>query len=90
MDAGELKSVLEKETAIRRSTGYTGGDDEAEAELVSDAMGAKGLAAAVDSLPALIKQKKVLEIHTNIMQVSVHLNLYVLPGFSTSTWACFL
>lgn len=64
----EMNAVTDKETAIRRTAGP--GIEDAELEsTVTDVLGAKGLAEAVDSLPALLKQKKILEMHTNIMNV---------------------
>ena len=64
----ELRSVMEKEAAIRRTAG-PGADPTAELD-AADVLGAKGLAEAVDSLPALLKQRKLLDMHTNIMQVA--------------------
>jgi hypothetical protein len=64
----EMKAVTDKEAAIRRTAGPGVDDVEIESS-VSDVLGAKGLAEAVDSLPALLKQKKVLEMHTNILNV---------------------
>jgi hypothetical protein len=65
----ELKAVLDKEAVIRRTAGPAA-DEAAELDAsVADMLGAKGLVEAVDSLPALLRQKKLLEMHTNIMQV---------------------
>ncbi len=59
--------VLEKEEHIRRTATHT---EDAEAEMeMAESLGTKGLVDAVDSLPALLKQKKLLEMHTNVLQV---------------------
>lgn len=63
----QIKEISAKEEAVRRASTTT--DADAEAELAEAAlMGTKSLAEAVDSLPALLKQKAVLEMHTNVLQ----------------------
>ncbi|POM62644.1 SEC1 family transporter SLY1 [Phytophthora palmivora] len=56
----EMKQVTRKEEQIRAQTGG------------SDALmnGTKDLVAAVDTLPALVEKKKMLEIHTNIFHAA--------------------
>ncbi|KAJ0406539.1 hypothetical protein ATCC90586_003518 [Pythium insidiosum] len=56
----EMKQVTKKEEQIRAKTG--GGD--------AFGSGTKDLVAAVDTLPALLEKKKMLEIHTNIFQAT--------------------
>jgi hypothetical protein len=65
--AVRMQSVTESEARIRRTATHT---EEAEAELeMAETLGTKGLVDAVDSLPALLKQKKTLEMHANVMHV---------------------
>ena len=59
--------VLEKEARIRRTATDTK-DAEAEMEM-AESLGTKGLVDAVDSLPALLKQKKMLVMHADVLQV---------------------
>jgi hypothetical protein len=56
----EMKQVTRKEEQIRAQTGG------------SDALmnGTKDLVAAVDTLPALVEKKKMLEVHTNIFHAA--------------------
>ncbi|RLN59013.1 hypothetical protein BBJ28_00006811, partial [Nothophytophthora sp. Chile5] len=56
----EMKQVTRKEEHIRAQTGG------------SDALmnGTKDLVAAVDTLPALVEKKKMLEVHTNIFHAA--------------------
>ncbi|CAH0480418.1 unnamed protein product [Peronospora belbahrii] len=56
----EMKLVTRKEEMIRAQTG------------ASDALmnGTKDLVAAVDTLPALVEKKKMLEVHTNIFHAA--------------------
>jgi len=64
----ELQEVTSKENSIRSKT--TGrGEDEGE-EITAGPMqnATSDLSSAVDSLPALLEQKKQLEIHTSILQ----------------------
>lgn len=55
--------------------GAAGGGDEATQEL----------AAAVESLPKLLEQKKGLEMHTNILKVHTHLRDACLAGLASMT-----
>lgn len=52
----EMKQVTKREEELRERAGAVSSG------------GTQGLAAAVDTLPALIEKKKMLEIHTNIFQ----------------------
>jgi hypothetical protein len=65
-----VQLVTENEARVRRTTAHAE-DAEAEMEL-TESLGTKGLVDAVDSLPALLKQKKMLEMHTNVLQVLVN------------------
>eukprot|EP00752_Nemacystus_decipiens_P008016 g7163.t1 len=77
-NGSELAAVTQKEEDIRRRTSAAGiNADAASAGLgVSNALGGAGggdeatqeLAAAVESLPKLLEQKKGLEMHTNILK----------------------
>lgn len=69
----ELQEVTTQENAIRCKTGGGGGDESTTNSVnntTTDPMhnAASDLANAVDSLPALIEQKKQLEIHTRILE----------------------
>lgn len=76
----ELKSVTENEARIRRTATHT---EDAEAEMeMAESLGTKGLVDAVDSLPALLKQKKMLEMHTNVLQAIMNqIKLRHVPRF---------
>ncbi|CAM9887991.1 unnamed protein product [Chrysoparadoxa australica] len=70
-NSSELASVTQQEDAIRRKTGGGGGGggDAVPAKGgAEEGSGTKDLAAAVESLPELMDQKKGLEMHTNILK----------------------
>lgn len=70
----ELEETLARETAIRRTAGASAGADDA---LAAAALGlgasagadssAADLISAIDSLPSLLKRRKVLEAHTTLL-----------------------
>ncbi|KAG5184379.1 Sec1-like protein [Tribonema minus] len=73
----ELTAVTQREEDIRRRTGaagisLAGGADAAAAAAAAAAAGGgantQDLARAVESLPALLEQKRALEMHTNILK----------------------
>jgi len=63
----ELQNVTQREAEVRSKTSNRGVDSNTTTVVDESAAGAD-LANAVDSLPALLEQKKQLEIHTSILQ----------------------
>lgn len=61
----DLQEVTAKEQSIRSKAAGGGGQDP---DPMSAGAAATDLASAVDSLPALLDQKKQLEVHTSILQ----------------------
>mmetsp|Transcript_8940 Transcript_8940/g.10348 ORF Transcript_8940/g.10348 Transcript_8940/m.10348 type:complete len:707 (-) Transcript_8940:24-2144(-) len=72
----ELQEVTSRENAIRSKTASGGGGNESENGIGGNSVvlhddnnnAASDLANAVDSLPKLLEQKTLLEIHTSILQ----------------------
>lgn len=71
-NATELAAVTQREEDIRRRTtggvGGEGGMGAGKGVGMGGPTGASDLATAVESLPALLEQKKGLEMHTNILK----------------------